>query len=278
MARRLGRARPGPDLPGRAVLDRRPARSDRRRLPGLRLRDQRHGRDRRAGRDLQRGAGAGRPGRRRWPANPGCRSGWASACATATRRPRSAPSPTASSSAARWCAACSTRPTCDAGLAALRTLTADLAAGVRSPAEPRAPRSCGAVSAGVDQPRGRSASARRRRSRGRSARRRRRRASRARRRGARRAARRSGRRCASAMAARVVAVIGSGSACGSYQASRQIRPGELTAMSPLATRPRNDVHEHVGQVGSAAVAGELVDARPGRRSRSRCRSPRGCRG
>ena len=45
--RRGRRARPRPDLPGRAVVDRRAARDDRRGLPRLRLRDRGHGRDRR---------------------------------------------------------------------------------------------------------------------------------------------------------------------------------------------------------------------------------------
>ncbi len=77
LAGRRGRARPRQGLPGRAVLDRRADRDDRRRLPRLRLRHRRHGRHRhprhhqRAGRTARRphqGGGVrsrGRPARRR---------------------------------------------------------------------------------------------------------------------------------------------------------------------------------------------------------------------
>ena len=90
--RRRRRPRPRQGVPRRAVLDRRPDRDDHRRLPRLRLRHRRHGRDRRPG---QRPATS--PGRW-WRAPrrpPTSRSGSASVSATATRPPRWRRTPTA---------------------------------------------------------------------------------------------------------------------------------------------------------------------------------------
>ena len=75
-----------------AVVDRRAAGDDRRRTAAASSTPPRHGRHRRPRADLQRRAGAGRPGARGRPRAAGRRSG--SACATARRRPRSARSPT----------------------------------------------------------------------------------------------------------------------------------------------------------------------------------------
>ena len=67
----LRRARSGPDLPGLAVLDRRPAGQHRGRLPRLGLRHLGDGCDRRPGRDLQRRPRAGTPDPRRRTRRPG---------------------------------------------------------------------------------------------------------------------------------------------------------------------------------------------------------------
>ena len=91
--RRRRRARPRQGLPGRAVLDRRADRDDHRRLPRLRLRHRRHGRDRRPRDDQRPRRPAGRRATR--PRRPTCRSASGSASATATRPPRSRRTPTA---------------------------------------------------------------------------------------------------------------------------------------------------------------------------------------
>ena len=141
LARRHRRDRARPGLPRRAVLDRRAAAlappstaaasSTRRRLMGVTG-------ARGVGRRRRRGAG--RAGSAR---SPTCRCASGSASPPATRRPRSRPSPTASSSARRSCARCSTRPTPDDGLRAVEALAAELADGVRR----------GAAVTGADAPR-----------------------------------------------------------------------------------------------------------------------------
>ena len=125
--RRRPRARQG--LPRRPEQHRGAGRHDDRRLPRLRLRHRRHGRDRRPDHDQRPGRPARGPhqGHHR-PA----RSASGSASAPATRRPRWRRTPTGSSSGSAFVRALLDHADDPAaGIAALRTLTEDLADGVR---------------------------------------------------------------------------------------------------------------------------------------------------
>ena len=104
---------------------------DRRALPRLRLRRLHDGRHRRPRLRRRRRRRAGRPGAR---ASPTCRCASVSACPTATRRPRSRPSPTASSSGRRSSGRCSTPASPADGVR--RGREARRRAGRRGPARP----------------------------------------------------------------------------------------------------------------------------------------------
>ena len=117
-------ARPGPDLPGRAVLDGGADRADRAADHRFPVRDGGHGRDRRAGRRSARRCRAGGQRRER---TPRCRSASGWACGPASRRPRSP----AFADAVIVGSAFVSRAA--EGVAAVRSLAAELAEGVRRP-------------------------------------------------------------------------------------------------------------------------------------------------